>query len=63
LLANSGESALVALLERLQQDAVRAPCEFSLGWAVRNDGEPIAETLSRADRAMYEKRAKARAQS
>ena len=60
LLANSGESALSALLERLQQDAMRAPCQFSLGWAVREDGEPIAQTLSRADRAMYEKRAKAR---
>jgi diguanylate cyclase (GGDEF)-like protein/PAS domain S-box-containing protein len=61
LLANSGDSALGALLERLQQDAIRAPCQFSLGWAVRQDGEPIEETLARADRAMYEKRARARA--
>ena len=63
LLANSGDSALAALIERLQQDAMRAPCQFSLGWAVREDSESIADTLSRADRAMYEKRAKARAQA
>ena len=42
------------------QDAMRAPCPFSLGWAVRDDAETIAETLSRADQAMYERRAKAR---
>lgn len=60
LLGGAGESALPALVERLQQDAMRAPCQFSLGWAVREDGESIAATLSRADQAMYERRAKAR---
>ena len=61
LLGGSGESALAALVERLQQDAMRAPCPFSLGWAVREEGESIAETLSRADRAMYETRKRVRA--
>ncbi len=60
LLANSGDSALAALLERLQQDAVRAPCPFSLGWAVREGDETLAQTLARADRAMYETRARVR---
>lgn len=61
LLGGAGESALAALVERLQHDAIRAPCPFSLGWAVRIDGESIAETLARADQAMYARRAKARA--
>ena len=62
LLGGAGESALAALVERLQQDAMRAPCQFSLGWAVREDGEAIGETLSRADHAMYARRATARSE-
>jgi diguanylate cyclase (GGDEF)-like protein/PAS domain S-box-containing protein len=60
LLAQTSEPALAALIERLQQDATRAPCAFSLGWALRTDAETLADTLARADREMYARRSRAR---
>ena len=61
LIAGAGDAALDVLLERLTTDMNRAPCAFSLGWALREGREPLAETLARADRAMYERRARKRA--
>jgi GGDEF domain-containing protein len=61
LLAEAGENALQALLERLQHDAVQAPCAFSLGWSLREGDESLSDTLARADAAMYERRRLARA--
>ena len=61
LLADGNEAALLALVERLQTDAAQAPCGLSLGWALREDAEALSETLARADRLMYERRAAARA--
>ena len=47
---------------RLPADAAQAPCGFSLGAAVREGRESLAETLARADAAMYAARSRVRAQ-
>jgi len=60
LLAQTSEAALTTLIERLQLDAPHAPCAFSLGWALREGGEVLADTLARADREMYQRRSRAR---
>ncbi|HEX5755270.1 MAG TPA: sensor domain-containing diguanylate cyclase [Arenimonas sp.] len=41
------------LLDRLRQDAPQASCGFSLGAELRENGESLAQTLARADAAMY----------
>jgi diguanylate cyclase (GGDEF)-like protein/PAS domain S-box-containing protein len=56
LLGNADADGLRTLVDRLQQDAVQAPCGFSLGWAARDGDEALGETLARADRDMYERR-------
>jgi diguanylate cyclase (GGDEF)-like protein/PAS domain S-box-containing protein len=60
LIGGAGEATLELLIERLLLDAHRAPCAFSLGWSLREGRETLAETLARADRAMYERRARKR---
>jgi diguanylate cyclase (GGDEF)-like protein len=50
------------LAERLSvasQDGM--PAVFSLGWAVREAGEPLESTLRRADKVLLQNRAQARA--
>jgi hypothetical protein len=48
---------LEATAERLAADASEAPCAFTLGAALRQPGETLGATLSRADAAMYARRA------
>ena len=60
VLANAGEPALSALLDRLREDAARAPCAFSMGSALRHGSEAIAATIARADQLMYVERARRR---
>jgi diguanylate cyclase (GGDEF)-like protein/PAS domain S-box-containing protein len=57
VLANAGEHALSALLDRLRDDAASAPIAFSLGSALRRGDEPLAATIERADKSMYAERA------
>ncbi len=54
LLAQADEATVARLVDRLQQDADQAACGFSLGAALREDAEPLASTLARADAGMYE---------
>jgi diguanylate cyclase (GGDEF)-like protein/PAS domain S-box-containing protein len=52
LIVLKGENArrTQTIAERLQQAAVRsAPVAFSLGWALRADGESLEQTIERAD--------------
>ena len=60
LLADVSQTALDALIERLQHDIPQAPCGLSLGWALREGEEPLTDTLARADQRMYQRRAAAR---
>lgn len=52
-----------AIAERLRASAYRgeAPVPFSLGWAARAHGEPLASTIARADRELMLVRVGARA--
>jgi diguanylate cyclase (GGDEF)-like protein len=61
LLPGADARALQAVVARLRDDAKAAPCAFSLGDALRNAGEPLAETIARADAGMYAARAASRA--
>lgn len=61
LIAEADEAAVARLVRRLHEDAAAAPCAYSLGSAVRADGEPLAATLARADEAMYALRHASRA--
>ena len=61
LLVGADAAALRAVAARLRRDAAAAPCAFSLGHALRAPGEPLAETIARADAAMYAARAASRA--
>lgn len=60
LLPNIDAHALEALVARLQRDMHESPCALSLGWALREGQEALADTLARADQAMYERRQRAR---
>jgi diguanylate cyclase (GGDEF)-like protein len=60
LLPGADADAVNALVDRLQQDAALAPTAFSLGWAARQHAEPLAQTLARADQAMFASRAAVR---
>ena len=62
LLAGADLDMLRATARRLRSDAGAAPCAFSLGSALREPGEPLAATITRADAAMYAARASLRAQ-
>lgn len=53
LLARADEALLERLLTRLQQDAAQAACGFSVGGQLREGGETLADTLTRADAVMY----------
>jgi diguanylate cyclase (GGDEF)-like protein len=61
LLAGADTAALKAVAARLRRDAASAPCAFSLGSALRLPGEPLGETIARADAGMYAARAASRA--
>jgi diguanylate cyclase (GGDEF)-like protein/PAS domain S-box-containing protein len=50
-----------ALVARLRDESVQAPCAFSIGAAVRDGEEALADTIARADAAMYAARSLARA--
>jgi diguanylate cyclase (GGDEF)-like protein/PAS domain S-box-containing protein len=60
LLAGGEGRRLEALVERLRRDASLAPCEFSLGAAMRDGDEALTATLARADGQMYSVRAATR---
>ncbi len=60
LLADADQHTLEATAERLQADAGDAPCAFTLGGALRQPGETLGATISRADAAMYAHRAAVR---
>jgi diguanylate cyclase (GGDEF)-like protein/PAS domain S-box-containing protein len=50
LLVGADRAHTERVAERLEQDATRsAPAHFSLGWACREDGESLSDTLRRAD--------------
>ncbi len=61
LLASADAPTLTATVARLKRDAALASCAFSLGSALREDGEPVAATIARADADMYAARASVRA--
>lgn len=60
LLGDADAATLEKLVERLRQDADKAPCRFSLGAALREGDESLAATMARADAAMYSARSVAR---
>jgi diguanylate cyclase (GGDEF)-like protein/PAS domain S-box-containing protein len=60
LLPNIDAGALDALIARLQRDMPESPCALSLGWALREGREALADTLARADQAMYARRQRVR---
>lgn len=57
LLADADQHTLDATSARLLDDAADAPCAFTLGGALRQPGETLGATISRADAAMYARRA------
>jgi GGDEF domain-containing protein len=61
LLPGADASHVDALMQRLAEDAPHAPCGFSLGVAVRDGDETLADTMARADADMYAGRARRRA--
>ncbi len=61
ILLSSGDAAMLhASAARLRDDALVAPSRFSVGEALREGSEALAETIARADAAMYAARAAAR---
>lgn len=51
VLENTDEVATELVTHRLEQAAFRtAPVPFSFGWACRQDGEPLRQTVHRADK-------------
>ncbi len=56
LLPHATETAMRAMVERLQSDIEAAPCRYSLGCALRQRDEPLGETMARADQQMYARR-------
>lgn len=49
LLADADEGRVHGLLARLRAGMHEAPCRYSTGHAVRQRGEPLGDTLARAD--------------
>lgn len=60
LLADGDEARVQSLLARLRANMDTAPCRYSLGHALRHRGEPLADTVARADAEMYALRRAAR---
>jgi diguanylate cyclase (GGDEF)-like protein/PAS domain S-box-containing protein len=60
LLADGDETRVQRLLAQLRADMPQSPCRYSLGHARRQRGEPLGDTLARADAAMYALRRAAR---
>jgi diguanylate cyclase (GGDEF)-like protein/PAS domain S-box-containing protein len=51
LLPQADSETTQAVVARLHSEAEgKAPCSFSLGWAVREHNEPLEKTIDRADR-------------
>ncbi len=61
LLADADEGRVLGLLAQLRAGMDHAPCRYSTGHAVRQRGEPLNDTLARADAEMYALRRAARA--
>ena len=61
LLPGADAAHVDTLVLRLLEDMAQAPCGFSLGASVRDGGEPLMDTVARADAAMYASRARKRA--
>jgi diguanylate cyclase (GGDEF)-like protein len=53
LLTDADSRDVDGLVERLQHEAIAAPCAFSMGSALRQQGEALSATIARADAAMY----------
>ena len=60
LLPGAGTEQVESVCARLRAEAGHAPCGFSLGSAVREARESLAETVARADADMYAARARLR---
>jgi diguanylate cyclase (GGDEF)-like protein/PAS domain S-box-containing protein len=57
VLSDSGQDQTEHVVSRLRSAApTSAPVQFSMGWAVRRDGESFEETMVRADRRLLEVR-------
>lgn len=54
LIPQAGEGVLERLVERMDADRSSAPCGFSMGSVARRGDESLADTMARADAAMYE---------
>lgn len=53
LIPQAGEGVLERLVERMEADRASAPCGFSMGSVARRANESLAESMARADAAMY----------
>ena len=60
LLGHADQQALERILDLLQRDHDQAPCAYSMGCALRQAGESLSATLTRADGLMYQGRQKRR---
>ncbi len=60
LLADASRPQVQTLIARLRADMNAAPCRYSLGQALRENGESLGDTLARADAEMYRLRRMAR---
>jgi diguanylate cyclase (GGDEF)-like protein/PAS domain S-box-containing protein len=61
LLVGEHAESTAAIAARLREpESDPAPVPFSLGWAVRRPGEPLERTIQRADRGLFEVRARER---
>jgi diguanylate cyclase (GGDEF)-like protein len=60
LLAGADPRRLATVVDRLRHEAGQAPCNFSLGSALREGDEALTATLARADGDMYSVRAVSR---
>jgi diguanylate cyclase (GGDEF)-like protein/PAS domain S-box-containing protein len=60
LLGDADAARLASVVERLRRDIGLAPCEYSLGSALREGDEALTATIARADGDMYSVRAAVR---
>ncbi len=60
LMPDASAASLAALVARLEAGKDAAPCRYSLGSALREGAESLAESMVRADAHMYEQRRIAR---
>jgi diguanylate cyclase (GGDEF)-like protein/PAS domain S-box-containing protein len=61
LLVGDHADSTASIASRLSEpERLPAPVPFSLGWAVRRPGEPLERTIQRADKRLFEVRARER---